>query len=184
MDVANNLLSIHGSRASIESIQGWLHTYLKDVVTEKVDLSATSRIAPFEDSVIPVVARMTNTYIERIDKDTVCLSHTPPPPLPPARLTVAKKLKIAGLGSTRDRVDDARRLLFSSVDLRLRRKESLLFNPPMDSARAGALFPFSEGSALPWTCRNRNLGRWKLVKNKPLGGVPPPPPAFPSTTLA
>ena len=71
MDVAKNLLSIRSSRASIESIQEWLQAYLKDVMTEEVDLSATSRIAPFEDSVIPVVARMTNTYIERIDENTV-----------------------------------------------------------------------------------------------------------------
>ncbi|KAF8543983.1 mitochondrial inner-membrane-bound regulator-domain-containing protein [Trichophaea hybrida] len=153
VDVANNLLSIRASRASIEEIQKWLAHLLNSILTETLDISATSRIAPLGDGVIPVIARMTNTFIERIDNRT---------------------LRIAGLGPEKTRMDDARRLLLSSIDLRLRSKESLLFNPPMDNARKGALFPFSEGSALPWTFRNHNWGRWKLITPKPLQGISRP----------
>jgi hypothetical protein len=42
-----------------------------------LDISATSRIAPFGDGAIPVIARMTNTFIERIDNRTVRGSYTP-----------------------------------------------------------------------------------------------------------
>lgn len=77
MDVANNLLSIRASRASIEEIQKWLDHLLSSILTEVLDISATSRIAPFGDGAIPVIARMTNTFIERIDNRTVRGSYTP-----------------------------------------------------------------------------------------------------------
>ncbi|KAI5814758.1 mitochondrial inner-membrane-bound regulator-domain-containing protein [Pyronema omphalodes] len=153
VNVAESTLKINASRASIETIQGLLETLLSQIKTETIDISAAIRIAEFPDDVIPVIARMTNTFIERLGDF---------------------KISISSADETRDRMEDARRLILTSINLSLRTKNSLLFNPPLDNNTTGALFPFSESSSLPWSERHQNWGRWKLITQRPFPGTQKP----------
>jgi hypothetical protein len=153
VNVAESAVKINASRASIETIQGLLETLISQIKTETIDISAAIRIAEFPDDVIPVIARMTNTFIERLGDS---------------------KISISSADETRDRMDDARRLILTSINLSLRTKDSLLFNPPLDNSTTGALFPFSESSSLPWSDRHQNWGRWKLITQRPFPSTQKP----------
>lgn len=72
------------------------------------------------------------------------------------------------LGPERDTIEDARRLLFTSLDLQFRSSYSLLYNSPRDQEiTKGALYPFTEDPSLPWRFRGREWARWRDVKRKP-----------------
>jgi hypothetical protein len=64
-------------------------------------------------------------------------------------------------------MEDARRLLLVAMNIPFRTKERLLYNPPMATSAKGALYPASELLSLPWTYRNRQWGRYKIVAKKP-----------------
>ncbi|KAI5853357.1 mitochondrial inner-membrane-bound regulator-domain-containing protein [Tricharina praecox] len=146
VDVAKGLLSIQASLASIEKIEKALAETLKAVITEEFSITATNRIAPLRDEFIPTISRLTNTFIENISPDA---------------------LRISTLGPSRHNLDDARRLLISSIDLQLRTNSCLLYNPPIINSEMVALYPTSELASLPWTARNREWGRVKpVVQNK------------------
>jgi hypothetical protein len=71
VDVANAKLHIQASQASIERIEGLLADTLKNVVSENVEFSALSRVAQFNDENMVTVARITNTFVERLDNHLV-----------------------------------------------------------------------------------------------------------------
>lgn len=71
------------------------------------------------------------------------------------------------LGPERDAIEDAFRLLFTSLDLQFRSSYSLLYNYPCGQERIqGALYPFTEDPSLTWRFRGRDWARWRDVKNK------------------
>lgn len=73
------------------------------------------------------------------------------------------------LGPSRYTIEDARRLLFTSLDLQFRSSYSLLYNAPRDQGKMeGALYPFAEDPSLSWRFRGRDWGRWRDIKRKTL----------------
>lgn len=79
------------------------------------------------------------------------------------------------LGPERGAIEDAFRLLFTSLDLQFRSSYSLLYNPPpSQESTKGALYPFTEDPSLTWRFRGRDWARWRDVKTKPSppGGEP------------
>jgi hypothetical protein len=83
------------------------------------------------------------------------------------------KLRISGLGPNLEHIHDARRLLLTSIDLRLRTKDILLYNPPMVREDQGAIYPVAEASTLPWVVRDRDWGRFKFITPKVAHLKPP-----------
>lgn len=72
------------------------------------------------------------------------------------------------LGPERHAIDDARRLLYSALNIQLRSIYSLLYNSPSDQeSPKGALYKFSEDPSLPWVFRGRDWARWRIVRTKP-----------------
>lgn len=145
VNVAKSLLTLSASQVSIETIENKLSHLLSTIISEEFDLTGISRIVSFSEDSIPVIARMTNTYIERVD-DT--------------------KLRISGLDSKRASMDDARRLLLVATNIPFRKKEALLYSPPPTGTSSSALYPASELMSLPWTYRNRQWGRFKVARPK------------------
>jgi hypothetical protein len=69
--VAKSLLTLSASQVSIEEIDKRLRHVFGNIINEEFDLTGISRLVPFSEEPIPVIARMTNTYIERIDDKKV-----------------------------------------------------------------------------------------------------------------
>lgn len=71
VNVQTSLLQLRGSLANIERIEGEIEAMLKNIITEDVDLSWVSRLQKFNEEFISPIARITNTFIEKLDENTV-----------------------------------------------------------------------------------------------------------------
>jgi len=71
------------------------------------------------------------------------------------------------LGPRREKINDACRLLYSSLGLHFRTSSSLLYDrTPSSIPRKGTLYPISEDSALSWMFRGKDLARWRHLRSK------------------
>lgn len=78
------------------------------------------------------------------------------------------QIRVMALGPERHAIDDARRLLYSALNMQVRSIYSLLYNSPSDQeSPKGALYKFSEDPSLPWVFRGRDWARWRVVRTKP-----------------
>lgn len=66
-----SVLQLRGSLANIERIEGEIEAMLKNIITEDIDLSWVSRLQKFNEEFISPIARITNTFIEKLDENTV-----------------------------------------------------------------------------------------------------------------
>lgn len=71
VNVQTSVLQLRGSLANIERIEGEIEVMLKNIITEDVDLSWVLRLEKFNEEFIPPIARITNTFIEKLDENTV-----------------------------------------------------------------------------------------------------------------
>lgn len=163
VNVQTSVLQLRGSLANIEKIKAEIENMLEKIITEDIDLSWVSRLEKFNDEFITPIARITNTFIERVDDNAVsnfiyfCRYW----------LLISSKIRVVALGPTRHAIEDVRRLLFTSLDLQFQSSYSLLYNAPRGREEPeGALYPFTEDSSLPWRFRGRNWGRWRDVRRK------------------
>lgn len=169
VNVQTSVLQLRGSLANIERIEGEIEAMLKNIITEDVDLSWVLRLETFNEEFIPPIARITGTFIEKLDENTV--SNFSPASLVSIVSLILGKIRVVALGPERDVIDDACRLLFTSLDLQFRSSYSLLYNSPRgQESTKGALYPFTEDPSLPWRFRGRDWARWRDVGKK----APPP----------
>lgn len=66
-----SFLQLSGSLANIERIEGEIEAMLKNIITEDVDLSWVLRLEKFNEEFISPIARITNTFIEKLDGNIV-----------------------------------------------------------------------------------------------------------------
>lgn len=71
VNVQTSVLQLRGSLANIERIEAEIEAMLKNIITEDVDLSWVLRLEKFNGEFIPAIARITNTFIEKLDENTV-----------------------------------------------------------------------------------------------------------------
>ncbi|KAI5804334.1 mitochondrial inner-membrane-bound regulator-domain-containing protein, partial [Geopyxis carbonaria] len=145
VNVADSILEVHASQVGIESIEQRIQSFLSDIIFEDLDLSAISRIDKFDESFIIPVSRTTNTFVEKLDENT---------------------LRIFALGTGRENLADARRLIFTSVNMDFRSQSTLMYQSQRKEPPLGALFPISEDFSLPWMFRDREWSRWKELSSE------------------
>lgn len=81
---------------------------------------------------------------------------------------IINQIRVMALGPERHAIDDARRLLYSALNMQIRSNYSLLYNSHSDQeSPKGALYKFSEDPSLPWVFRGRDWARWRIVRTKP-----------------
>lgn len=71
VNVQTSFLQLSGSLANIERIEGEIEAMLKNIITEDVDLSWVLRLEKFNEEFISPIARITNTFIEKLDGNIV-----------------------------------------------------------------------------------------------------------------
>lgn len=71
VNVQTSFLQLRGSLANIERIEGEIEAMLKNIITEDVDLSWVLRLEKFNEEFISPIARITNTFIEKLDGNIV-----------------------------------------------------------------------------------------------------------------
>lgn len=71
VNVQTSILQLRGSLVNIEKIEAEMKAMLGGIVTEDIDLSWMSRLEAFNEAFITPIARITNTFIERVDENTV-----------------------------------------------------------------------------------------------------------------
>ncbi|KAL7275427.1 Protein that coordinates expression of mitochondrially-encoded proteins [Rhizina undulata] len=156
VNVKDSTIQLEASQANIERIMAMKETFLKDTLEEDIDLTGVSRLGGFDEKFITPIARITGTFIERVSENSLRMSSLGP--------------------ERRENLDDARRLLFTSLDLHFRTTYSLLYSsPPSKLDHSGALFPVYEDQSLPWRFRDREWGRWRTVRSKQSPTHLPPP---------
>lgn len=147
VNVAKSTMQFRGSLANIERLSFAMDEMLKMIITEDIDLSWTSKYGSFAEDYVTPIARLTHTFIEKVDETTI---------------------RVMALGPERQAIDDARRLLYTSLNMQIRSIYSLVYNAPRDhDSLKGALYPFSEDPSLPWAFRGRDWARWRNVRAKP-----------------
>lgn len=72
VNVAKSTIQFRGSLANIERLSFAMDEMLKTIITEDIDLSWTSRYGNFTEDYVTPIARLTNTFIEKVDETTVC----------------------------------------------------------------------------------------------------------------
>ena len=70
------------------------------------------------------------------------------------------------MGPQTRQIDEARRLLYTSLDIQFRESYSLLCETETDAIPKGALYSFYEESSLPWKYRAKDWFRWRNVREK------------------
>lgn len=71
VNVQTSVIQLRGSLANIERIEGEIEAMLRNIITEDVDLSWVLRLETFNEEFIPPIARITNTFIEKLDENIV-----------------------------------------------------------------------------------------------------------------
>ncbi|TGZ79094.1 hypothetical protein EX30DRAFT_342583 [Ascodesmis nigricans] len=140
VNIQESSLQIQASQVSIEAIEAQMAILFQEVKEEEIDVSSIVRVGSFEWKLVPAISRTTSTFIERLEGDRVLLS----------------ALK-------QESIDNARRLLFTSVPLSIRTESSLLYEPPTSDSVKGGLFPVTEAVALPWIYRRQDWSRWRYI---------------------
>ncbi|PWW74449.1 hypothetical protein C7212DRAFT_353194 [Tuber magnatum] len=142
VNIRSGDISINSSLENYERLRKEIRELLERVTVKEFDMSWAQRLCKFNEQFITPIARITGTYIEKKDEKTLLISALDPSSL-----------------------QDARRLLFVSFDLRLRSSCSLLYNAPRGGGDPkGALHPVHEKSALPWNFREVEWGRWRNIR--------------------
>ncbi|CUS12845.1 unnamed protein product [Tuber aestivum] len=142
VNIKSGSISVNATLENYERLRKAIQDLLEKVTVKEFDMSWAQRLCKFNEQFITPIARITGTYIEKKDEKTLLISTLDP-------------------GS----LQDARRLLFVSFDLRLRSSHSLLYNAPKGRGDPkGALYPVHEKSALPWNFRDVEWGRWRNIK--------------------
>lgn len=76
VNVRESIIAIEGTVVNIEELERKIPELLKQKIYETVDLTKLARLSSFDKSFIPIIMKLTQTYIQPLGENSVSLPTT------------------------------------------------------------------------------------------------------------